>query len=508
MKINKRNIFLFIAFLLVAVGIALTCPGKAQSAKKKNEGMPDNLVETAIETDLVLDAFVSPHLIDLEVKGGIVTITGFVDNILAKERTVRIAESVKGVKGVIDKVRVSPVFRKDTDIRKDAMKALRNDPSTDHFDIKVLVDEGAITLKGKVDSWAEKTLAERVVQGTRGVREVVNKIEVRETTARSDAEIKAEIEKMLDYDIYLSGSDIKVNVSNSKVTLRGVVGSARLSSLAEKKSRVEGVSSVKNDLSVQAWSGDITKRDEYIENLIKDDGKLRSALQTVWRHDPRLKTFRLSADIKNGVATLEGEVNNLRAKIAAQDDALNTVGIWRIKNNIKVRPVIKTTDAKIARETMKALSMEPLINPYRINAVVLNKKLYLYGRVHNPYEKLYVERVASAVPGIVEIENNIALAYKWEWKSDKAIEDDIKDQIFWSFLVDSDDIGVNVKEGIVTLKGKVGGRLEHRAVIRNAFEGGAKKVRDRLKVEHDDNYPSGNFFDSYPPGLYFNMPKI
>ena len=72
-----------------------------------------------------------PNDVDVSTSQGIVTLSGSVDNPLAKERAVKIAKSIRGVLGVIDQIIVTPVSRSDEDIRKDIQAALQEDPATE-----------------------------------------------------------------------------------------------------------------------------------------------------------------------------------------------------------------------------------------------------------------------------------------------------------------------------------------------------------------------------------------
>jgi hypothetical protein len=69
--------------------------------------------------------------------------------------------------------------RPDERIREDACDALTEDARVDASDMEVSVDQGEITLSGSVDSRATKCLAERVVEGVRGVFDVHNRLRVR-----------------------------------------------------------------------------------------------------------------------------------------------------------------------------------------------------------------------------------------------------------------------------------------------------------------------------------------
>ena len=88
----------------------------------------DSGITSAVETELRLEKGVSPDSFDVSTGQGIVTLSGSVGNILAKERAVKIAESIRGVRGVIDRTTVTPVSRPDEAIRKDIMTPVINKP--------------------------------------------------------------------------------------------------------------------------------------------------------------------------------------------------------------------------------------------------------------------------------------------------------------------------------------------------------------------------------------------
>ena len=53
------------------------------------------------------------------------------------------------------------------------------------------------------------------------------------------------------------------------------------------------------------------------------------------------------------MVTLRGILDNLRAKRAAEQVAESTVGVWRVKNYLKVRPVSLPPDEEIEKSIME-----------------------------------------------------------------------------------------------------------------------------------------------------------
>jgi osmotically-inducible protein OsmY len=123
-------------------------PASAQEA----EELSDEDIILAVENELLFDEGVSSHLIDVETSNGIVTLSGSVDNILAKERALHITESVRGVRAVVNRMIVNPISRTDEQIRMDVENALLFDSATESYEIDVMVKDGTVTLEGTVDS--------------------------------------------------------------------------------------------------------------------------------------------------------------------------------------------------------------------------------------------------------------------------------------------------------------------------------------------------------------------
>lgn len=70
----------------------------------------------------------------------------------------------------------------------------------------------------------------------------------------------------------------------------------------------------------------------------------------------------------------------------------------------------------------------------------------------------------------------------WGDNRDREIQQAIKGQLWWNAHVDSDDVTVYVEEGLVTLTGRVPSWTAYREAEAEAYEGGALRVRNELKV--------------------------
>lgn len=160
----------------------------AQSA-----ALSDTRISQAVTDALVQDPGVNAALVDVETSDGIVTVSGSVNNILAKERATHVAEAVKGARAVVNTIDVAAPLRSDREIQQDIEDAWLRDPATESYELSVTVNSGVATLTGTVDSWQEKQLSARVAKGVRGVKGILNNIDVSYDEERTDYEIKSEI---------------------------------------------------------------------------------------------------------------------------------------------------------------------------------------------------------------------------------------------------------------------------------------------------------------------------
>jgi osmotically-inducible protein OsmY len=214
-----------------------------------------------------------------------------------------------------------------------------------------------------------------------------------------------------------------------------------------------------------------------------DDARIRAALERAYLHDPRVLSFNPDVDVDDGVVTLTGVVSNPLAREAAEEDALATVGVWRVRNLLKVRPAPdERSDAALAGDVEQRLMWDPYVDSTRVGVTVSNDVAYLSGEATSLYERERAEDIAQGVRGVVDVRNLLRLEARPEVKPDWEIREQIRDELFWSPFVDADQVEVRVRDGRATLTGDVDSFAERRAATENAFEGGAVEVDNRLGV--------------------------
>jgi osmotically-inducible protein OsmY len=111
------------------------------------------------------------------VEKGWITLEGDAEWNFQRERAETAVRHIPGVVGVTNLVTVKPHVSANA-VKAKIEEALKRSAEVDASRITVEADGGAVTLRGKVHSWAERTEAERAAWRAPGVTKVDNKISV------------------------------------------------------------------------------------------------------------------------------------------------------------------------------------------------------------------------------------------------------------------------------------------------------------------------------------------
>ena len=116
-------------------------------------------------------------------------------------------------------------MKSDKDIQRDVRQELAWNPAVTETHVGVSVEDGVVTLSGKVPSYAEKAAAEASAMRVDGVKAIVEKIEVEipGTFHRSDADIARAAIDALKWNVQIPSEKIQVSVENGRVELSGEV---------------------------------------------------------------------------------------------------------------------------------------------------------------------------------------------------------------------------------------------------------------------------------------------
>lgn len=179
----------------------------------------DLRVRDAVLHQLEWDPAVDASGVGVTAYGGAVTLTGSINTYAGKLAAERAAKRVYGVRAVANELDVRLITgRTDADIAADAsaMLKLHNEVPDS---VQASVHHGHLTLTGTVDWHYQRMQAEKAVRYIRGVRHVINRVEVVPRAAGRD--LRKRIAQALYRNATLDAKHIDVTVTGSVAHLKG-----------------------------------------------------------------------------------------------------------------------------------------------------------------------------------------------------------------------------------------------------------------------------------------------
>lgn len=198
------------------------------------------------------------------------------------------------------------------------------EPSVIAAHIGATANAGVVTLTGHVESFAQKLAAETAARRVKGVKAVVEEIEVRLPfdTQRGDEEIAAAILERLMWNVSVPRDSIKATVEKGWVTLTGQVDWHYEKDAAEQDvRRLHGVTGVTNQATIKP---------RVSASNISDD--ITHALHRAWFLFP--DDIKVSA--KGGRVRLTGTVHSPHDRQVAASTAWSAPGTTAVENDLVV----------------------------------------------------------------------------------------------------------------------------------------------------------------------------
>jgi osmotically-inducible protein OsmY len=374
--------------------------------------------------------------IDLKVADGQVLLKGHVASPEQQRLAVDIARQTKGVKRVINDLKIDAAPQDAAKQISDAPKATgstddeiaqalattlrqkKTAGSLKGFDIGLSVANGSVTLDGHVSSAEQRRLAETLARGTPGVREVVNEIVVKAPPAAkadspaaepqkkagpTDAQIAqkviSELKRCQDSG-RLKGFGIDLLVKDGVATLNGRVASAEQRGLAcDIAERTDGVKEVIDRLTVVAPPADrlaeetkpsptpageatpasLTEKDDAADNS-------QVSRQVVARLEQAKKRGEL-AGFGIGVQVLDGEVQ-LQGRVASEDQRQTAIRLAKEVSGVREVVDKLTIEQRASREA----------SPAKIASAVQSRLRAIVRRVPGVRQVVDALQVNPAVP--------------------------------------------------------------------------------------------------------------
>lgn len=212
----------------------------------------------------------------------------------------------------------------DRQLQKCLLDELDFEPRVDSSHIGVTVTDGIVTLSGHVPSFSQKTAAERAAWRVRGVKAVVQNIDVHHASdALADEEIAKRALGVLRWDTTVPDS-VHLQVDNGWITLAGEVDWQYQLEGAERRLRsLKGVTGISNLIALRSRPTPST---------------VRECILAALKRNAEVEAGRIAIDVADGGAvTLEGTVSNWAERIAVKRAAWSSAGVKSVVDRLEIR---------------------------------------------------------------------------------------------------------------------------------------------------------------------------
>ncbi|MBZ9783664.1 BON domain-containing protein [Pseudomonas sp. REP124] len=214
--------------------------------------MNDLSLRKTILEELEFQPNIDAANIGVAVDNGVVTLTGHVTNYTQKVSAERAVKAVKGVRALAEEIQVrldKGAGTADDTIANRALNIIEWSSDLPVVGVKVIVENGWVSLEGQVDWQYQKEIVEQAVRKLSGVVGVDNRLTLRPRVEVGD--IQKRIEEALKRNAEVDANGIHIKVEGNVVKLEGKVHLWRERQIAERAAwSVPGVSKVEDHLLI------------------------------------------------------------------------------------------------------------------------------------------------------------------------------------------------------------------------------------------------------------------
>jgi osmotically-inducible protein OsmY len=212
----------------------------------------DTELQRAVQAELGWEPSVIAAHIGVAAKAGVVTLSGHVETYAGKFAAETAARRVKGVKAVAEEIEVKlpyDAIRSDEDIAAAVVNRLAWDVSVPRDAIKVMVQDGRVTLTGQVDWHYQQDAAEQDVRRLYGVIAVTNLVAIKPRVNVSN--LSDDIQHALHRSWYFDRNTIEISAEAGRVRLTGTACSPHERQIAALTAwSAPGVTAVENEITL------------------------------------------------------------------------------------------------------------------------------------------------------------------------------------------------------------------------------------------------------------------
>jgi osmotically-inducible protein OsmY len=214
------------------------------------------------------------------------------------------------------------------------------------------------------------------------------------------------------------------------------------------------------------------------------DDELQAMVDEELFWDPKVDSAAIAVSASDGQVTLRGTLGSFRQKREAQKAAERVYGVTSVHNTIEVRILDEhgPQDADLRGAVLQAMALDGLI-PQTVDAKADRGLVTLTGTAAWQYQREEAEFVAGNVPGVADLDDQIALTIPQPKAGD--VTQSIERAFQRNANLDAEGLSVTTRGNLVMLSGAVSSWDERDAAVAAAWAApGVAAVEDRIVVEY------------------------
>ena len=212
-----------------------------------------------------------------------------------------------------------------TELQQDVLSELKYEPSVNASDIGVTANEGIISLRGNVKSYAEKYAAVHAAERVAGVKAVTDelKVDLPAFHVRDDQDIARAAVNALQWDVWVPYDRIKTKVDDGWITLEGDVDYRYEQNAAENAVRnLTGVRGVSNLITINMPA----------VNPVEVKAKIENAL----RRSAEVDSDQIKVKVVDDKVILNGKVSSWAERDEAERAAWSAPGVRTVEDDLVI----------------------------------------------------------------------------------------------------------------------------------------------------------------------------
>ena len=211
---------------------------------------------------------------------------------------------------------------------------------------------------------------------------------------------KQDIIDHLNWDDSVNNIDIKIEIEDNTVQLKGTVPNYTSKLAAERDVyQVSGVANVENYLRVK-FPPSVT---------IPDDNEIKENITKMLSWNNMINAENIELNVSRGTVTLTGTVGSKWEKHMVESLANSVHGVVEVDNNISVKLGKSLLDRDIEQDIKRAFDRSILIDEHNIVVNVKNSIVELSGSVANIAVKKEAYNTALYTAGVLDVVDNLTV---------------------------------------------------------------------------------------------------